>query len=80
MRDEIVAVIQEEFEFDTPPALSERLADLQVDSIAVVGAIQAIEEHFGVDIPLDVDLSEFETVGDIVAAVEAVAAQPPAEA
>ena len=75
MRDEILAIIQEEFEFDAPPDPTERLAELRVDSMAVVCAIQALEERFGIDIPLDVDFSRFETVGDIVGTVERIAAE-----
>jgi len=54
--------------------LDHSLADIGMDSLAVVEAIFAIEETFGVDVPFnanDPEASEFDisTVGSIVEAV-----------
>ena len=70
VKGEILAIIEVECELEATPALSDSLADLGVDSMSVICAIHALEDRFGIDIPLDVSLTEFRTVGDIVAEVE----------
>ena len=70
MKSEILQIIQRECELEATPAFSDALADLGVDSFAVICAVQALEERFEIQIPLDADLAEFNTVGDIVAMVE----------
>ena len=73
MKNEILTILEVECELKATPASSDRLTDLGVDSLAIVCAVQALEDRFNIDIPVDTDLSEFRTVGDIVAAVERVA-------
>ena len=74
-RREILRIIQEECALEAMPALPDPLPELGVDSFAVLCAVHALEDRFGIRIPLDVDLARFATVGDIVAMVEQMAEQ-----
>ena len=76
VRQEILAILKEECELEATPALSETLADMGVDSMAIVCAIHALEERFEIDIPLEVDLTRFRTVGELVEAVEGLVGNP----
>ena len=61
-------------------ALDARLADLEIASLDVIEIVFAIEERFGIEIPFNANdaRKEFETVGDVVRAVESVVAKPAA--
>lgn len=71
--DEILEIIREECELSSTPAPADALADLGADSMAVICAIQALEDRFGIEIPLDVDLAAFRTVGDLAETVRRMA-------
>lgn len=73
MKEEILAIIRKECELDVTPAPPDLLTDLDTDSLSIVCAIHALEDRFEIDIPMDVDLSEFRTVGELVATVESLA-------
>lgn len=44
-------------------------ADLSIDSVSVMDFVMEVEDHFEIDIPLNV-LSETRTMSDLVAVVE----------
>ena len=44
-------------------------ADLSIDSVSVMDFVMEVEDHFDIDIPLNV-LSETRTMNDLVAVVE----------
>ena len=44
-------------------------ADLNIDSVSVMDFVMEVEDHFGMDIPLNV-LSETRTIADLVKVVE----------
>lgn len=44
-------------------------ADLSIDSVSVMDFVMEVEDHFGVDIPLNV-LSETHTMNDLVDVVQ----------
>lgn len=44
-------------------------ADLSIDSVSVMDFVMEVEDHFGVDIPLNV-LSETRTMNDLVNVVQ----------
>jgi len=44
-------------------------ADLNIDSVSVMDFVMEVEDHFDIDIPLNV-LSETRTLNDLVAVVE----------
>lgn len=73
VRQEILAIVTEECELEATPALSAPLADTGVDSMAIICAIHALEERFEIDIPLDIDITRFSTVGELVEIVERLA-------
>jgi acyl carrier protein len=58
-------------------AYDARLADLAIASLDVIEIIFALEERFQIEIPFNANDArrEFDTVGDIVRAVEAEVAQ-----
>jgi acyl carrier protein len=44
-------------------------ADLNIDSVSVMDFVMEVEDHFNIDIPLNV-LSETRSIGDLVNVVE----------
>ncbi len=58
------------------------LADLKIESLSVVEIIFALEEKFGIEIPFEANqqVVKFETVGDVVKAVEELVAAKGASA
>ena len=81
VRDKVIAIIAEKAVLDpSDVTLHSSLAELGVDSLAMVEAIFAMEEAFDISIPFnanDPDEGQFDisTVGSIVAAVEDLMAQ-----
>ncbi|MCW2235868.1 phosphopantetheine-binding protein [Azospirillum canadense] len=61
-------------------ALDARLADLEIASLDVIEIVFALEERFGIEIPFNANdaRKEFDTVGDVLRAVESVVAKPAA--
>lgn len=58
--------------------LDDKLADLGVESLDVIEMVMELEEKFDVHIPFnanDTEMKDFQTVGDIVRAVENLVAQ-----
>ena len=56
----------------------DKLADLGVESLDVIEMVMELEEKFDVHIPFnanDTEMKDFQTVGDIVRAVETLVAQ-----
>lgn len=53
-----------------------RMEDLEIESLDIVEIIFAIEEKYDIEVPYNANSSddEFETIGDVVTAVEAVVA------
>lgn len=76
--DEILDVVAQKAMIDrsklTPDA---KLSDLNVSSLDMVEVMFALEEKFGIELPFNANTSanEFETVGDVIASVEAQLAQ-----
>jgi acyl carrier protein/nodulation protein F len=58
------------------------LADLKIESLSVVEIIFALEEKFGIEIPFEANqqVVKFETVADVVKAVEGLVAAKRASA
>ncbi len=71
--DEILDVVAKKAMIDrarlTPEA---KLSELNVSSLDMVEVMFALEEKFGIELPFNANTSvgEFETVGDVIAAVQ----------
>ncbi len=78
--NDVIAIIAKKKRVDKPTVeLSDRLVDLGLESLDAVEMIFDLEEKFDVQIPYNANTAnvrtEFETVGDVVAAVEKLMAQ-----
>ncbi|HYD69115.1 phosphopantetheine-binding protein [Azospirillum sp.] len=76
--EDVLAIIADKGHVDRARlALDARLADLSIASLDVIEIIFALEERFQIAIPFNANdaRQEFDTVGDIVRAVEAEVAQ-----
>ena len=73
---DIIAIIAEKKEIDPSSiALDTKLTDLGFDSFDVIEFIFAVEQRFDIDVPYnpsDADALEFDTVSQVVGAVEKV--------
>ena len=79
---DVVEIIAKKVRVDRPKIeLSDRLEELGLESIDAVEMIFDLEEKFDVQIPYNANSAnvktEFDTVGDVVAAVEKLVAQKP---
>ena len=79
---DVIAIIAKKKRVDKPTVeLSDKLLDLGLESLDAVEMIFDLEEKFDVQIPYNANTNnprtEFETVGDVVAAVEKLVAQKP---
>lgn len=77
---DVIAIIAKKKRVDKPTVeLSDKLVDLGLESLDAVEMIFDLEEKFDVQIPYNANTNnprtEFETVGDVVAAVEKLIAQ-----
>jgi acyl carrier protein len=66
---DILGVIKNKMPADRPvPALTDRLKDLDIDSLSVVELLFDLEEKFDIQIPFNANASqaEFGTVGEVV--------------
>jgi acyl carrier protein len=77
---DVIAIIARKKRVDKPTVeLSDRLQDLGLESLDAVEMIFDLEEKFDVQIPYNANAAnvrtEFETVGDVAAAVEKLVAQ-----
>lgn len=77
---DVIAIIAKKKRVDKPTVeLADRLQDLGLESLDAVEMIFDLEEKFDVQIPYNANATnvrtEFETVGDVVAAVEKLVAQ-----
>jgi acyl carrier protein len=77
---DVIAIIAKKKRVDKPTVeLSDRLQDLGLASLDAVEMIFDLEEKFDVQITYNANVNnpqaEFETVGDVVAAVEKLMAQ-----
>ena len=77
---DVIAIIAKKKRLDKPTVeLSDKLVDLGLESLDAVEMIFDLEEKFDVQIPYNANTNnprtEFETVGDVVAAVEKLIAQ-----
>ncbi len=70
MKEDVLRIIAKECGLEETPALSTPLASLGADSIDIISAIGALEEHFGIELPLGSEEIDLERVGDIVTTVE----------
>ncbi|MGH6676683.1 MAG: acyl carrier protein [Xanthobacteraceae bacterium] len=76
----VIAIIDKKKRVEKPTVqLSDRLEDLGLESLDAVEMIFDLEEKFDVQIPYNANThnprTEFETVGDVVKAVEDLVAQ-----
>ena len=76
----VVDIITKKKRVDKPTVeLTDRLDDLGLESLDAVEMIFDLEEKFDVDIPYNANTNnpktEFETVGDVVAAIERLVAE-----
>lgn len=70
---DVVALIAKKVRVDRPTVeLSDKLEDLGIESIDAVELIFDIEEKFDIQVPYNANnpRTEFDTVGDVVRAVE----------
>jgi acyl carrier protein len=76
----VLEIITKKKRVDKPTVeLTDRLEDLGLESLDAVEMIFDLEERFDVDIPYNANTNnpktEFETVGDVVAAIEKLVAE-----
>jgi acyl carrier protein len=70
---DVLAIISKKIRVDRPALqLSDRLEDLGIESIDAVEMIFDLEEKFDIQIPYNANnaRTEFDTVGDVVRAIE----------
>jgi acyl carrier protein len=77
---DVIAIIAKKKRVEKPMIeVTDRLADLGLESLDAVEMIFDLEEKFDIQIPYNANTSnpgtEFETVGDVVKAVEVLVAQ-----
>ena len=77
---DVIAIIAKKKRVDKPTVeLTDRLLDLGLESLDAVEMIFDLEEKFDVEIPYNANAvnvrTEFETVGEVVDAVEKLVAQ-----
>jgi acyl carrier protein len=77
---DVIAIIAKKKRADKPNVeASDRLADLGLESLDAVEMIFELEEKFDIQIPYNANTSnsrtEFETVGEVIKAVEKLVAQ-----
>jgi len=77
---DVIAIIAKKKRVEKPIVeITDRLADLGLESLDAVEMIFDIEERFDIQIPYNANANnprtEFETAGDVVKAVEALVAQ-----
>ena len=70
MKEEVLRIIARECGLEETPALSTSLSSLDADSIDIISAIDALEERFGIEFPLQAEAIGIESVGDVVATVK----------
>jgi acyl carrier protein len=61
-----------------PIQMNDKLADLGVESLDVIELVMELEEKFDIHIPFnanDTEMKDFQSVGDIVRAIEALVAK-----
>lgn len=72
--DEVLDIVAQKAMIDrqrlTPEA---KLSDLNISSLDMVEVVFALEEKFGIELPFNANTqdNEFDTVGDVIALVEA---------
>jgi acyl carrier protein len=76
----VIAIVSKKKRVEKPTVeLSDRLEDLGLESLDAVEMIFDLEEKFDIEIPYNANTNslrtEFETVGDVVGAVEKVIAK-----
>jgi acyl carrier protein len=77
---DVIAIIAEKKRVDKPNVeLSDRLEDLGLESLDAVEMIFDLEEKFDIQIPYNANIdnprTEFDTVGDVVNAIENLVAK-----
>lgn len=81
LKNDVLTIIAEKGQVDigrlTPDA---RLTDLEIASLDVIEIVFALEDRFNIEIPFNANdaRKEFDTVGDVLRAVEAAVAKPAA--
>lgn len=76
--DDVLDIVAEKAQIDRDKlALDAKLTDLEIASLDVVEIVFALEEKFDIQIPYNANAAqvEFETVGDVVKAVETIVAE-----
>lgn len=71
--DEILDIVAEKAMVDRSKLVPEaKLSDLEISSLDMVEVIFALEDKLGIELPFNanVDAQEFQTLGDVIAAVE----------
>ncbi|QQR69824.1 MAG: acyl carrier protein [Alphaproteobacteria bacterium] len=75
--DDILDIVASKAMVDRAKLLPEaKLTDLQISSLDVVEIVFALEDKFGIQIPFNANDSkvEFQTVGEVISAVEKLVA------
>lgn len=76
--NDVIAIIAKKVRVDHPKIeLTDRLADLGLESLDAVEMIFDLEEKFDIQIPYNANSSrtEFDTVGEVVRAIEKLVAE-----
>lgn len=71
--DDILDIVAEKAMVDRSKLVPEaKLSDLEISSLDMVEVIFALEDKLGIQLPFNanVDANEFQTLGDVIAAVE----------
>lgn len=71
--DEILDIVAEKAMVDRSKLVPEaKLSDLEISSLDMVEVIFALEDRLGIEMPFNanVDAQEFQTLGDVIKAVE----------
>jgi acyl carrier protein len=78
--NDVIAIIAKKVRVDHPKIeMSDRLQDLGLESLDAVEMIFDLEEKFDIQIPYNANnpRTEFDTVGDVVSAIEKLVASRP---
>ncbi len=79
LMDDVIDIIAEKARIDRAKLeLTARLDELNIASLDVVEIVFALEERFDIQMPYNANSTqrEFETIGDVVRAVEGLVGEP----
>ncbi|MEM7442034.1 MAG: phosphopantetheine-binding protein [Pseudomonadota bacterium] len=76
VEDKIIEIVANQRRVDASTlSLSDRLEDIEIESIDLVEIIFAIEDEFDVDVPQDRDAMKLDTLQDVVDGIKRLIAE-----